>query len=380
MRMILELVAVGKRGRRVVLTAGEELRIGRTAKAEFAIPGDGHMSGVHFLVAADPKECYLVDLESRNGTRVNDRRVEPNKRVRLEDQDQIRAGNTRFLVTIEGATLGDTPGRVAPRAAASHREIGPERPEPKPPERPNDPLEVSSSVRNLFLDEQPKVAFSAEPCASGLTLYRGDALEIAPHDVAARVSELYPVCLIVDFNKSGSPPPEALVSWEYLFDWFDEPVAAVASPRVVTLEDCFDWPAIVAQHWGHDAVVCLFSGQEKTALLEHLRRMCRPKHAGREPSGGMVGYCWPSVLAPLLSLSTSGYVGQLVEGIDAVLVEFPDMPETWQIFGRDALAGNLKKLGFVERAAHTRETSPTGGSAAPVSRGDGLLPKGGSIS
>ena len=60
----------------------------------------------------------------------------------------------------------------------------------------------------------------------------------------------------------------------------------------------------------------------------------------------IIGYCWPSVLAPLLSHYTPDFVQRLLEGIDAVLVEFPDLPDTWQLYGRRELVGLLCRLGF----------------------------------
>jgi hypothetical protein len=33
-----------------------------------------------------------------------------------------------------------------------------------------------------------------------------------------------------------------------------------------------------------------------------------------------------------------------------VLVELPDLPETWQLYGGDCLSGVLTRLGFVENS------------------------------
>jgi hypothetical protein len=74
------------------------VRVGRTTKADFATQ-DTYMSGVHFIIECTQTSCRLSDLNSRNGTLVND---EPLKRtVTLRDGDRIFAGQTNFVVHLE---------------------------------------------------------------------------------------------------------------------------------------------------------------------------------------------------------------------------------------------------------------------------------------
>ena len=63
----------------------------------------------------------------------------------------------------------------------------------------------------------------------------------------------------------------------------------------------------------------------------------------------MLGYCWPSVLSPLLTHSSPESVRELLSGIEAVLVEFPAQPDTWQLFGDPQLGGRLDRLGFLRK-------------------------------
>ncbi len=42
-------------------------------------------------------------------------------------------------------------------------------------------------------------------------------------------------------------------------------------------------------------------------------------------------------------------VQEMVAGIDAVLVEFPDLPETWQIFANDTFTETFQSFGFKEQ-------------------------------
>jgi len=155
--------------------------------------------------------------------------------------------------------------------------------------------------------------------------------------------------LIVDFNKVDVKGPEDPETVDYLFDWVDPNVVAKVSPAVFSQNDLDDWPKLIAEGWGNDAVICLFSRQEKPALLENLRACARAKTHEEGQSGGIVGYCWPSVMAPLLAHYTPEFVQRLLAGIDAVLVEFPDLPETWQIYGQAVVAGMLDQLGFLRQ-------------------------------
>ena len=74
------------------------------------------------------------------------------------------------------------------------------------------------------------------------------------------------------------------------------------------------------------------------------------KGAGDAPPTAVLGFCWPSVLAALLSHHVA-YSNQLLEGIDAILTEFPDLPDTWQLFGGPALPGCLDGLDFEREQA-----------------------------
>ena len=62
---------------------------------------DLYFSRFHFLVEINPPLCRLVDLGSRNGTRVNGKKV---SRAELNDGDTIRAGKTMLSIRVEQDT------------------------------------------------------------------------------------------------------------------------------------------------------------------------------------------------------------------------------------------------------------------------------------
>ncbi len=331
MRVILEIISGPQRGRKIMLGALQSLRIGRTEWADFSVPHDGRMSSVHFGLETETAACYLRDLGSTNGTQLNDAAV--TERVALHTGDRIQSGETIFSVNVDGE---------APRQAAAHvafRGRG-----------DTEPVLLAADGESARLPRR-NVEFSAETCDSGLTLCRGSVAAIAPAELAVLLSRSFPVYLIVDFRKLGTPLPEDLARPDYLFDWLDPQTAAIVSPVIVSQADLLTWPELVAAGWGNDAVICLFSKQEKPALLAHLREVLRVKPKGPDQGGAILGYCWPSVMSMLLAHNTPGFVRHLLTGLEAVLVEFPDLPDTWQLFGQRQVAELLNRFGFVPQTA-----------------------------
>jgi serine/threonine-protein kinase len=73
--------------------------VGRSPKAHFRLPiKDKTFSRFHFLVEVNPPCCRLIDMASRNGTRVNGRKVSV---IDLQDGDTIRGGRTVLVVSIQ---------------------------------------------------------------------------------------------------------------------------------------------------------------------------------------------------------------------------------------------------------------------------------------
>ena len=114
MRLVLEITSGPDAGRRAWLREGQVLEVGRTDLATFTVPHDSRMSGRHFAVRLDRQGCQLQDLGSRNGTLVNNNRV---SETVLRDRDVIVAGETRFVVQLQGADAMASPAssRATPR-------------------------------------------------------------------------------------------------------------------------------------------------------------------------------------------------------------------------------------------------------------------------
>lgn len=85
-------------GKAFTLTGHDTFLVGRSKRAHFRLPKkDRYFSRVHFMIEANPPQCKLTDMGSRNGTFVNNQPVEE---VELKDGDQVKAGRTVFRVRV----------------------------------------------------------------------------------------------------------------------------------------------------------------------------------------------------------------------------------------------------------------------------------------
>jgi Inner membrane component of T3SS, cytoplasmic domain len=340
MRAVLEFMTGARRGQKIVLPMGRSVSIGRTSWAELVCEDDDRMSKAHFYLKLDDYACYLRDNHSRNGTFVNGVRIDD---CIIRSGDTILAGNTKFTIQIEG----DNPQKA--RELTEITWIG------------NDvPLEEQLASRGEL-----RVPFQTETCESGLTLCRGPIDKISPATLATVLSPTWPLHLIVDLGRLGAEFPPELGEPQYLFDWLPPESAKLASPVVISAGKSAAWKPILNEGWGQDGVIAFFSKLPPPELLAKLRGLCRPKNANGQPRQGMFGYCWPCVLAPVLMQSPGSMVNPILDNVEAILVELPDLPESWQLFGNESLPGVLKKSGFVpsqagaDTAANPPPISPT---------------------
>lgn len=319
MRVVLEVVSGPFKGRKTVLGVNDSLSVGRSDWAQLVCAYDERMSRVHFKLRSDEMGCYLVDPSSRNGTFVNGMRITD---CMLRDGDRINAGVTDFVIAIDG----DSPEEA--RSITGTGWV---------------PKDVDSVIQKST-QQRLAVPYTIEPCDSNVTLYRGEIASITPVKLALVMRLLYPLHLVVDLKRLGIPLPEGLGQPQYVFDWLDPVAAPAASPVLISPHpDSEGWRPLLEQGWGQDAVVCLFSKLPAADLLKHWRTACRGRSGGNV---AVYGYCWPGVLVPVLMHSPASQVSKLMAGIEAVLVEFPDLAETWQLFGDPLLAQTLNKFGF----------------------------------
>src|SRR6266536_449509 len=99
MRVILDVVQGPRKGRSFVFDRHDTFIVGRSRSVHCPMPEDSALSRDHFLIEINPPRCEVRDLGSTNGTYVNEQKVE---RTRLTSGDRIAAGQSVFLVRVEG--------------------------------------------------------------------------------------------------------------------------------------------------------------------------------------------------------------------------------------------------------------------------------------
>lgn len=111
MLVILEAVSGPVTGRRIEVRAGNILRIGRTAKSDYALSEDSYLSGQHFSIENDGAESRVRDLGSSNGTFLNGERVD--SATVLTEGDSLSAGGSTFTVRIDKSAEASAPEPAA---------------------------------------------------------------------------------------------------------------------------------------------------------------------------------------------------------------------------------------------------------------------------
>jgi serine/threonine-protein kinase len=111
MQVILDVIQGPRKGRTFVFDRHDTFIVGRSRFVHCPMPDDQALSRDHFLIEINPPRCEVRDLGSTNGTFVNDARVE---RARLRSGDRIAAGQSVFLVRVEGGSAILNGGTPAP--------------------------------------------------------------------------------------------------------------------------------------------------------------------------------------------------------------------------------------------------------------------------
>jgi pSer/pThr/pTyr-binding forkhead associated (FHA) protein len=73
-----------------------ETVFGRDGEVQVSLD-DESVSKRHCSIQVDASICFVTDLDSLNGTMLNDRRLRPGVAQRLRHLDELRVGETRFL-------------------------------------------------------------------------------------------------------------------------------------------------------------------------------------------------------------------------------------------------------------------------------------------
>jgi pSer/pThr/pTyr-binding forkhead associated (FHA) protein len=155
MGVLLEINAGAMVGKVIGLKTGESVTIGRAAgRAQFALPHDTFMSGVHFAVECGPGGCRVQDRQSSNGTFLNGARIQD---AMLANGDEIKGGQTIFAVKIVADAKLESlmaPQEVAPSSASQQR---------SPADAPSPPQQRPRAFEPALPVAREPRPFAAEP-------------------------------------------------------------------------------------------------------------------------------------------------------------------------------------------------------------------------
>lgn len=99
MQLQLKVVS-GNHAGKLIAVNHDKFIIGRNEGCHLR-PKSDSISRQHCAILNKDGKILLVDLKSRNGTIVNDKKLEPSKAKVLKDGDKIRIGKLEFIAVIE---------------------------------------------------------------------------------------------------------------------------------------------------------------------------------------------------------------------------------------------------------------------------------------
>jgi serine/threonine-protein kinase len=101
-------------GKKVRVPVGHSVIVGRGPRSDINLPNDPYVSRAHFSLDWDDTACWVSDLNSHNGTFLNDKNVQ---RARLRDGDRIRVGWTVLEVRLgENDSFGRETAAIVPNS------------------------------------------------------------------------------------------------------------------------------------------------------------------------------------------------------------------------------------------------------------------------
>ena len=309
--IVIDAIAGNPTVKSVRIPPGGSIVVGRLPECDLADPNDLHLSRQHCRIEYRAPDCVLKNLSS-NGTLVNGQSAD---QIKLRDGDRIEC--SRLALKVAFAKDEPPTQRVASAGVTTRRD------------RPG--------------------TYSAEPCRSGLVRYAGQQEHPGPREMLELLMQSGPVYAIIDFRRIERPVPESISPREYLFYWMPEEVAAGNSPLIFAAADLEEFPELIEQAWGTDAVICFASRQERTGVFEHLR--AATGYRPNVPGGPVLGYCWPNMLSMLLLHQPQAKISHLTRGVDAVLMEDDESPGRWNIFADQAFASIVESAGLTRAAA-----------------------------
>jgi len=390
LRVVIIVESGPRPGARWLLRPGETMVFGRTERADVILGEDPSLSSRHFHVSIEGEACVIEDLQSTNGTWMND---EPIRSRVLNDGDRVRAGQFVFAFQFDSsyATHPILPSPAVPdqhpKPATSESPSAADLPEWQPPtaepSEPTSPKAFSNQdtvpedefaefeTRATDSDPPPLAFTTAKPgshdanapelpkpktekktspvpghlelqvqrCPSGLMCATQLSAWADPSMIVERLAFACPTTFIVDFGRTQLSATEAADETisDYLLANIPATVAAEVSPRMIPVVDPQQRVEWVQNGWGSNGIIVLFSQVPVFPLLEHYQRLMGAAKGEMAKPKPFVGLCWPSVLELVLNNGKAEYAAEIVEPCEAILLQCNQSPGGWRMFGNERL-------------------------------------------
>lgn len=290
--------ASGKR--HVWLIPGQTVIIGRNQMADVTVVGDASISGMHFGLDCEKKRCRLRDLQSQNGTKLNDVDV---PYATIYTGDKFVAGKTEFHVSIDG-------GEEAPDA----------------------PLRTwvfEDLVRRKF------ATFYAKEVGERYHLVDAVGVEPMPIEFLRRIARHRDVGAIVDTSKVKTKPWEAHSERTFTCD--------DSHAKVFHIEDIEKVVGELRDDWGKDAFAFIFPHEGKDEAISNYPAAVakyRQEADSDSPDFGSAGD-WVKWLC-----AHPHRISDLMPNTEAVLIQHPD-PKRWRLLCETDFITRLNRLGYL---------------------------------
>lgn len=288
-RLILEIRWGKMAGTKALILAGHSLRVGRTELSDLAIPVDGQMSGEHFCIAWDGSRALLRDLGSAGGTKLGGQGLGAGEEAEVEHGGWIEAGETHFLVYVEGHT---------------GTRIGEE-----------DEAEQGARATEEEREARKEERARRKAAAEALESLRGEA-------------EREPLYAILDTARDGRILEllrEHVEAHRSLYDGVEGETLEDVAPYLVgpIREDSELLDKLVMEGWGKRWGIFCTSRERFVEIRRHWRRFLMVE---LEDGGERVYFRFydPWVLGVFWGTCDEGQRGEMLEGIDALYFESGD--------------------------------------------------------
>lgn len=307
----LEFLLGPRKGERIAVKT-DFVCFGRTEHADVPMAWDPLVSSHHFVIRVEDGYHVVEDLQSRNGTFLNAKRIQ---KAILQDGDHIGAGSTVLQVSVlEKPTVDET---WVLRELFDRRLA--EQLRSKTTESKNSHKPIDAAYEELM----PQVVrLSGQwpgdcPDASWMTRFAGEGESLHA---------------IVDPNRA-----RCMSDWlskvdgeTTICDWIVGP-AKRTSPKLFS-EQAFDWTSALQEAWDRDAVVVLSSKLDGQELMARVRDLVRER-TGQSRSPSILGVFWPSILQSIFQAKQQEWIDKFLQIAHLVLIEQPREPGKWQLFG-----------------------------------------------